>query len=265
MEDLPEITICVPTYNRSKFLPLFLMNVKSQSYPHNKLKLLIDDDGDEPFISDIDEVRRILHPIPVQYIKSKQRRSIGTKRNNLVKKADTKIVCFCDDDDCYMPTYIEHSYKIMKEGKFGCVGTDCMLFCMTDKDFDVHMIDCGRQARQLHEASMMFTKKWFRASCGFATKGFGEGKQMFDGHETSVGFTDIRAVMLCVQHSANSVDKLQFAKDENKIDVDIHEDLKNILRTILGLKVNEDNNVGNGSNTETEGETETEGKDVATG
>ena len=71
MEDLPEITICVPTYNRSKFLPLFLMNVKSQSYPHNKLKLIIDDDGDEPFISDIDEVRRILsNPSSVYQIKA---------------------------------------------------------------------------------------------------------------------------------------------------------------------------------------------------
>jgi glycosyltransferase involved in cell wall biosynthesis len=235
MEDLPEITICVPTYNRSKFLPLFLMNVKSQSYPHTKLKLIIDDDGDEPFISDIDEVRRALHPIPVQYIKDKPRRSIGKKRNDIVKVADTKIVCFMDDDDVYMPTYIQHSYKIMKEGKFGCVGTDCMLFCMTDKNFDVHMIDCGRQARQLHEATMMMTKKWFRASGGFATKGYGEGKQMFDGGmDKLVGFTDIRAVMLCVQHSANSVEKLQFAKEENKIDVEIHEELINILKTILG-------------------------------
>lgn len=234
MEDFPEITICVPTYNRSKFLPLFLMNVKGQSYPHQKLKLIIDDDGTEPFISDIDQVRRALHPIQVQYINDKPRRSIGKKRNDIVKSADTKIVCFMDDDDVYMPTYIEHSYKIMKEGKFGCVGTDCMLFCMTDKNFDVHMIDCGRQARQLHEATMMMTKKWFRASCGFATQGYGEGKKMFDGHDKSVGFTDIRAVMLCIQHSSNSVEKLQFAKDENKIDVNIHEELINILKTILG-------------------------------
>ena len=237
MEELPTITILVPTYNRSKFLPLFLMNVKAQSYPHNKLKLIIDDDGDIPFISDIEEVKKILHPIPVQYIKGRQRRSIGTKRNYLVKKADTKIVCFCDDDDAYMPTYIEHSYKIMKEGKHGCVGTDCMLFCMTDRNFDVHMIDCGRQARQLHEATLMFNKKWFGASGGFATKGYGEGKQMFDGGmDKLVGFTDIRQVMLCVQHSENSVDKLQFANERNKIPVEIHQDLKDILTEILDLK-----------------------------
>ena len=53
MEDLPEITILVPTWERSKFLPLFLMNLKSQIYPQHLLKLIIDDDGNDKFIKDI--------------------------------------------------------------------------------------------------------------------------------------------------------------------------------------------------------------------
>ena len=42
-----EISILLPTYNRAKFLPLFLMNLKSQTYPHNLLTVIIYDDGSE--------------------------------------------------------------------------------------------------------------------------------------------------------------------------------------------------------------------------
>jgi GT2 family glycosyltransferase len=59
-----EISILLPTYNRAKFLPLFLMNLKSQTYPHNLLTVIIYDDGSERFISEneLEEVREVLIP-----------------------------------------------------------------------------------------------------------------------------------------------------------------------------------------------------------
>ena len=230
---MEEITILVPTYNRSKFLTLFLMNLKGQDYPHHLLKLIIDDDGTDKFIQDIDEVRRILHPIEVQYITNKPKRTIGKKRNDLVKECETKIFCFLDDDDIYFPTYISHSYQVLKENKAGCVGSDKMVFCMSDKNFDLHAIDCGNKASLIHEATMMMTKKWFRASCKFGNNSQGEGKNIFFGHERTVAFTDIMKVMCCLQHGANTVDKLQFAKEDNKLPFGLDEKFREILENIL--------------------------------
>ena len=45
--DLPEITILIPSWNRKNFLDLILMNLKSQSYPHAKIKVIIDDDSED--------------------------------------------------------------------------------------------------------------------------------------------------------------------------------------------------------------------------
>lgn len=230
---MEEITILVPTYNRSKFLTLFLMNLKGQDYPHHLLKLIIDDDGTDKFIQDIDEVRRILHPIEVQYITNKPKRTIGKKRNDLVKECETKIFCFLDDDDIYFPTYISHSYQVLKENKAGCVGSDKMVFCMSDKNFDLHAIDCGNKASLIHEATMMMTKKWFRASCKFGNNSQGEGKNIFFGHERTVAFTDIMKVMCCLQHGTNTVDKLQFAKEDNKLPFGLDEKFREILENIL--------------------------------
>ena len=170
---LPEITILCPVWKRHEFLDLFVMNVKNQDYPHNKLKLIIDDDSDcERFIADekeLNDVKEFLHPIQVKYITGRPRRSIGKKRNQLVKDADTKITCFFDSDDIYLPTAISHTYQTMINTKEKCAGSDKMLFCMTENNFDIHAINCGNTVKLIHEgACLMFYKKWFKASCGFA-------------------------------------------------------------------------------------------------
>jgi len=239
MDELPEITILMPVWKRSEFLPLVIMNLKSQDYPHDRLRLIIDDDtayADERFIKTDEElknVKNILEPIQVEYITGKARRTIGKKRNDLIKSCKTKIWMFFDSDDVYLPTAISYSYSVLKQNKFGCVGSDKMIFCMSDKDFAVHAIDCGNNKRLIHEASMMGTLKWWRASCKFSDSSKGEGANIFTGHENKVGITDVTKVMVCLQHGENTVDKLQFAKDENKLEIEISDELKDVLTKIL--------------------------------
>lgn len=239
MDELPEITILLPVWKRSHFLPLVIMNLKSQDYPHDRLRLIIDDDtayADERFIKtdeELNHIKNILEPIQVEYITGKQRRTIGKKRNDLIKSCKTKIWMFFDSDDVYLPTAISYSYSVLKQNKFGCVGSDKMIFCMSDKDFAVHAIDCGNNKRLIHEASMMGTLKWWRASCKFSDSSKGEGANIFTGHENKVGITDVTKVMVCLQHGENTVDKLQFAKDENKLEIEISDELKDVLTKIL--------------------------------
>ena len=153
MSDLPDITILMPVWKRSNFLPLVVMNLKSQDYPHEHLRLIIDDDSenaDERFIPTEDILKSFkdaLHPIKVEYITGKPRRTIGKKRNDLIKSCKTKIWMFFDSDDVFLPSAVSYSYSVLKQNKYGLVGSDKMVFCMTDKDFAVHAIDCGNTKR----------------------------------------------------------------------------------------------------------------------
>ena len=97
--EIADITILMPVWNRENFLPLLLMNLKSQDYPHENLRLIIDDDTENPderFIKNLQEFKQMLHPIKVEYITGKPRRSIGKKRNDLIKACKTKIFMFHD-------------------------------------------------------------------------------------------------------------------------------------------------------------------------
>jgi glycosyltransferase involved in cell wall biosynthesis len=234
--EIAKISILVPTFNRRKFLPLLLRNIKIQDYPHDKLEVIIDDDGKDKLIINDEELKQIqdhLYPIKLTYINNKPKRTIGKKRNDLVKSATSKIVCFMDDDDIYFNSYISYSYNFMKNNKLSCVGSDKMLFCMTDKDYEMYMIDCGNNKLLIHEATILMTKRFHRASMGFNNNSKGEGATLFMNMESKVGITDIFKIMCCLQHSENTIDKIQFVKDELKIDAKIDDKLKEILQHIL--------------------------------
>jgi hypothetical protein len=79
----------------------------------------------------------------------------------------------------------------------------------------------------------MMTKKYFRASCKFANNSKGEGASIFFGHERSVVITDITKVMCCLQHEGNTVDKLQFAQENNKLPMELSDEMKTFLDNLL--------------------------------
>jgi cellulose synthase/poly-beta-1,6-N-acetylglucosamine synthase-like glycosyltransferase len=64
--EYPQVSILTPTYNRSKFLPLYVYNIVNQNYPKNKLEVCIYDDGTEPFCN-VEDLRRLIYPIKLTY------------------------------------------------------------------------------------------------------------------------------------------------------------------------------------------------------
>tara|TARA_R110000765_G_scaffold102428_1_gene191237 strand:+ start:132 stop:863 length:732 start_codon:yes stop_codon:yes gene_type:complete len=221
MNNLPNISILTPTFNRRKFLPLYLHNLTSQLYPHDKLEVCIDDDGTEPFINknELEQIKRHIYPIKLNYVKRNDKRTIGEKRNNLVKKiSSNKILCFMDDDDIYNNNYIQYSYNMLIENKVGLVGSNSMLFTYPKKDYIMSRINCP-DIVQIHEATMLFTRKYFNSMGGFNRSNRGEGAKFILGQtEKRVFNTDINNVMICVGHDNNSVDKEMFSKEDLRLD-----------------------------------------------
>ena len=94
---MDEISILLPTYNRRKFLPFIIRNLKVQDYPHKNLQLVIYDDGDEPLIEDYTTFKNAIKPIKLKLLRNKQsnnknRISIGEKRNHLIQKDRKSVV-----------------------------------------------------------------------------------------------------------------------------------------------------------------------------
>ena len=124
-----------------------------------------------------------------------------------------------DDDDIYQPTYISHSIGLMKQNKTQCVGCNAMLFVYPLKDYQISHIQCEAK-RQAHEATMVFTKKYFNSMGGFPKSSQGEGAKFIDFNEKNVSLSDIQYVMICVCHKDNTCNKDIFL--DKKVDVSIN-------------------------------------------
>ena len=77
MDNLPNVSICTPTFNRRPFIPYLIKSYKDQTYPKNKMEWIIIDDGS-------DKIKDLVENIEgVQYYSYDKKMTIGKKRNLL--------------------------------------------------------------------------------------------------------------------------------------------------------------------------------------
>jgi len=211
--EYPKVSILTPSYNRRKFVPLITYNLLNMDYDKSKLEWCILDDGKEPLFTPetLEETRKTLSPLKINYKYETQKRDIGVKRNALVKSSKNKICVMMDDDDIYFPSYIKHSVETLKKHNVGLVGSNHMLFIYPNHNYNMSKIECQAK-RQIHEATMCFTKKYYNSMPGFTKSSLGEGAKMIDNNEKNSAYTNITNCMICFCHDGNSFNKEQFYK-----------------------------------------------------
>ena len=193
---LPKISILTPCYLRKKYLNLMLTNLNYFNYPKDKIEWVVLQDGPVPLIDNIEEVRRQINPIKLNYkYESNLRRTIGEKRNRLVKMASNKICINMDSDDIYFQNYPRYCVSVMKDAKATIVSSCGMMFLYPRHNWAVTAIQCQFK-RQGHEGCMAFTKNHHKCSGGFVKNGNGEGTKMIDHAENLMQNLDIRQCML---------------------------------------------------------------------
>ena len=232
------ISIVTPIYNRRQFKPLIINNLLRLDYDLTKLEYVMDDDSTEEdkFIKNEDEYnefRHNIHPISFVYKHYKKKRSIGEKRNNLVKLSTHKLIANLDSDDLYLSDWLNHSLDVMKEHKAGLVGTNQMIFCFPLKDWLITAIQCDSK-RMVHESGMLFTKKHWRACGGFIKNNAGEGVSMVDYmSDNKIAMTRVDKCLVCICHDDNTVCKDRFLEVQKLPELRLDEfDKQLILRCI---------------------------------
>ena len=207
----PTVSILTPTYNRKNFIELCIFNLKNQTYPLDKLEWFLLDDSEESYSKDeLEYIKKSIFPIKFKYVYEKKKQEIGTKRNKLVKNSTYKTCIMMDDDDIYQPTYVKTSIDTMINNNKKCVGSNQMIFYFKDKpDKRLTIIRCQAK-RQIHEATMCFTKKYFNSMNGFKRNSQGEGVGLIDFNDKNVENIPIDDLMICVAHKGQTLSKDPF-------------------------------------------------------
>jgi len=110
-----KVSVIIPTYNRPKLIQRAIKSVLNQTYQNFEV-VIIDDSQDnetEKVVNDILNDKRI------KYIKNQVKKNVSFARNEGVRESslDSKYIAFLDDDDEFLPTFLEKTVQRLEEKK----------------------------------------------------------------------------------------------------------------------------------------------------
>lgn len=236
---LPSISILTPTFNRKRFLPLMIYNIYHFTYPKEKIEWNILESNDnslnnyEKLFNDKSEIADLEETlgIKIKYEYNDYEMSIGKKRNWLSNTSSHEYLINMDDDDLYLPSYLNHSIDILMNTGKQITGSLDMLFIYPQRDYQMSFIRCVRDFKLYHEATLCMTKSYFMKCNQYNNSSKGEGKNMYKKHQSKCGLSDITKCMVCVCWDGNTVNKDKFL--DYKINTNIQGDSLNILKNIF--------------------------------
>ena len=171
-----------------------------QSYPEDKLELVIVDDGD-------DSIEETLIGVPnVTYVRLEEKKSIGEKRDIGVSKAMYDVIAFMDDDDVYPNNSILERIAMMlktpsKECSFSTVIPcyDIVKYCsfMNAPPITLPM------SQRVSEATLTFTKKFWEER-KFGDVQVAEGDAFIRGREHMCREISPQEVIVSLIHPKNT-------------------------------------------------------------
>lgn len=118
---MEQIDVLMATYNGEKYLKEQIDSILNQTY--SNIRLIVSDDCSTDGTRDLlKEYEKNNDKIKVYY----QEKNLGYVKNFefLLKKVENEIYMMSDQDDVWLPTKIEHTYKRLKETNADLVFTD---------------------------------------------------------------------------------------------------------------------------------------------
>lgn len=233
--ELPDVSIVCITRNRKDFMPLLKYCYMIQSYPEDKLELVIVDDGES--------IEDQLIGVPnVKYVRCEQL-TIGEKRNLGVQHAMYDTIVMMDDDDVYPNNSVLSRVAMMnmspkKECTF-CTTIPCYDIVKYSSFMNVPPITLPMSQR-ISEATLCFTRKFWEER-PFSNIQIAEGDSFIHGREHKCREISPQDVIVSLVHPMNtSSRKLPEMKEPNGCHYGFNETLFAVVSE-LGEKLN---NVG---------------------
>lgn len=237
----PFVSILVPTYNRRRFIPQLLRGYASQTYPKERMELIVLDDG-------TDCVEDMFKGIPgVRYVRAESKMKIGAKRNMLNKLARGDIMVCMDDDDYYPPERVEHAVSALATSKANLAGSSEIYMYYTDSCEIWKFGPYG--PKHATNGTFAYKRAYAQTHLYDETVDYAEERSFLEDYKHPMVQLNPMKVMLVIAHEANTYGKHALrekararraeliAKEDNGIKLTPQEENEKHLVTLTGMKL----------------------------
>lgn len=202
--ELPFVSVLTPTRNRRIFIPQLLRNYRLQSYPLNRMELVVADDGE-------DSVADLFRGIPgVKYLRVEPI-TLGAKRNLLTSEASGEILVHMDDDDYYPRNRVEHAVTRLMQSNRSLAGASEMYIYNLEQE----RIYVTGPFSDTHgtNGTFAYTREYLRDN-RFADDAIIQDELAFTrGYTNPMVQLDPGSTILCIWHQANTWNKQMTSMD----------------------------------------------------
>jgi glycosyltransferase involved in cell wall biosynthesis len=197
---LPNVSIVCVTRDRRIFMPILKYSYMIQSYPEEKMELIIVDDGDDPIEDSLIGVPNVI------YVRINEKKTIGEKRNIGIARAMYDIIAFMDDDDVYPNNSIlERTAMMLKTPSKECA------FCSVIPCYDIMKYSSFMNvppltlpmSERVSEATLIFTRRFWEAR-KFEDIQIAEGDAFIRGREHMCRELSPQQIIVSLVHSKNT-------------------------------------------------------------
>ena len=210
MDNLPNVSICTPTFNRRPFIPYLIKSYKDQTYPKNKMEWIIIDDGS-------DKIKDLVENIEgVQYYSYDKKMTIGKKRNLLNEKSTGEIIIYMDDDDYYPPTRVEHAVKELIKDKSKLIAASSEMFIYFNKIKKLYKFGPYNKNHGT-AATFAFRKELLKQTKFNDNASLSEEKEFLKNYSIPMIQLDPRQTILVFSHLHNTFDKNELLLNKNEL------------------------------------------------
>lgn len=213
-DNLPNISIITPTYNRPHMFRMALYNFIKFEYPREKMQWVIVDDGDED--------KRVGGMIPdedyidIKYISLDRQVSIGTKRNICIENCDNDIIVCMDDDDFYPPNSLKLRVLELLKSKKRCV--TCTTIACFHINKLISMINVPPHklsfSERISEATLCFYKDFWEER-KFPECHIGEADKFLNGRVDDCHEISWEGIIVSLMHRRNISGKITMGDTPN--------------------------------------------------
>jgi len=116
----PKVSVIIPTYNRPQLIKRAIKSVLNQTYQNFEI-IIIDDSPN----NETEKVVKELQDNRMKYVRNQVRKGNPGAKNQGVRESssDSKYIAFLDDDDEYLPLFLEKTIKRLEEEKDIAIAT----------------------------------------------------------------------------------------------------------------------------------------------
>lgn len=112
-----EVSVVIPTYNRSKKLKRAVNSVLDQTYPYFEV-IVVDDRSTD----DTKEVVKKFKDERIKYHRNESNLGGGESRNVGIELSKNEYIAFLDDDDEWFPSKLEKQVKVLEKADWSYCG-----------------------------------------------------------------------------------------------------------------------------------------------